>query len=75
MLLKVNRLLMISAYEMKKQRSRSRAAIREKTRVTASSTASWRRTTRTITYKLGLKNSHRKLAQGLIRVDVTCDGR
>ena len=66
---------MAAAHEMKKQRSRSRTATREKSWAVASSNASWRRLTRTITDKVSSKKRLRKLAQGLIRVDVTCDGR
>src|SRR5262249_54736767 len=61
--------------EMRKQRSRSRIATRERTGAIASSTASWRQLTRTITDKLSSKKRQRNSAQGRIRVDVTCDGR
>jgi len=61
---------------MSKQRSRSRKAIRMKDGAIAStSTASWRQIARTITDKRSTKRRHRKSSQGLIRVDVTCDGR
>jgi hypothetical protein len=62
--------------EMRKQRSRSRKALRKKGGAIAShSAASWRQIASTITGKLSAKRRHRKSPQGLIRVDVTCDGR